>query len=355
MKLFTVGPVEMFPETLTVGGTQIPYFRNQAFSDVMLNCEQLFLKQIKAPEGTKSVFLTASGSGAMEAVVMNCLDSNDKALIINGGTFGKRFSQICDCHKIEHEDIMLEFNETLTEKHLARAYTDDCTALLVNADETSTGQLYNLPLLAEFCAQHNLLFIVDAISCFAADPLDAGALGIDALIISSQKALSLAPGMSFVFLSQRLYRERIKNKPSPTLYFDFNDYIENGARGQTPFTPAVGIVLQLQQMLHYIDEQGGIDIWIDRTAAVANDFRARIKPLPLTLPEHPLSSALTPIIFPLGIDAEAVNAILEQDYGLVLNPCGGKLKGRVSRVSHIGNLSISDNTALITALGQILA
>ena len=101
MKLFTVGPTQMRKENMEVGGQLVPYFRTKEFSEVMLDSDRLLQKFMHAPKGAKSIYLTASGTAAMEAVIMNCFNSHDKVLIIDGGTFGHRFVQMCDIHEVE--------------------------------------------------------------------------------------------------------------------------------------------------------------------------------------------------------------------------------------------------------------
>lgn len=259
----------------------------------MLEIEKMFKKIIDAENDSKFVLLTASGTSAMEAAVMNLFSESDKVLVINGGTFGKRFSQLCQIHRIPHDTIDLEFGETLTEKHLKKYENKGYSALLVNIHETSTGQLYNIEMLSDFCKRNNLLFVVDAISSFLADDFSMEKYNVDCTILSSQKALALPPGLSFLFLSKKAY-EKVYEIPTKSLYFDLKDYFENMKRGQTPFTPAVSIVYQLHQKLKDIIDIG-VDKYIQKTKQLANHFRKNVKNL-VEIPDYPLSNALTPII-----------------------------------------------------------
>lgn len=351
MKLFTVGPVEMYPETLEQSVLQLPYFRTAEFSELVLRAESLLLELAGAPENARAVFLTASGTGGMEAAVMNCLGAQDKALIIDGGSFGHRFVQICERHGIPKETVKLEFGVRLTEEMLDKAYTEDMTALLVNLHETSTGQLYDIDLIHNFCVKYNLFLIVDAISCFLADPINMERFGIDVMITSSQKALALAPGISLVILSPRaidIAQKRICN----TIYFDFQDYLKNGERGQTPFTPAVGTLLTMYNRLEYIVSVG-IESIQGSIRELAFDFRKKVEGLPVEIPEYPHSNALTPIYFPHK-NAKQVYETLYKEYALNVTPSGGELGDLLLRVGHIGNLTTGDNDQLIHALYEIL-
>lgn len=285
---------------------------------------------------------------------MNCLTEHDKALVIDGGTFGRRFSELCSVHGIPHEDLTLEFGDALTPEMLAPYEGNGYTALLINLDETSTGQLYDGAMLGEFCRRNNMLYVVDAISAFGSDHVDMQQWGVSALIISSQKALSLPPGLSFVLLNRNAFESRVAKSRVRSMYFDFKLYVENGKRGQTPFTPAVGTVLQLRDILEKIADDGGVEAWVERSRKLALDFRRRIAPLPVRTPSYPLANAVTPLIFEQH-DAQAVREALVRDYGMYLNPCGGERATSMLRVAHIGNLSIEDNRHLADALEVILS
>lgn len=351
MKLFTVGPVEMYPETLEESALQLPYFRTGEFSELMLESEKFLLDIANAEEKSRAVFLTASGTGAMEASVINCLRPEDNVLVINGGSFGHRFVQICEHHNIPYNELIVPFGTKLTKEMLDEKYTDGMTALLVNIHETSIGQLYDLNMLGKFCKEHKLLFIVDAISSFLADEVDMSKNNIDVLILSSQKAFALAPGVSVVVLSPRAV-ELVSERGTSLIYFDFNDYLKNGERGQTPFTPAVGILLTLNTRLRQIANDG-IENVRASIAKQAEDFRNKIKSLPVQVPDFPHSNALTPLYFPDG-NAKKVYEILREKYDITVTPNGGELAGTVLRVGHIGNLTAEDNTLLVDAMKEIM-
>lgn len=351
MTLFTVGPVEMFPSTLEVSGRQLPYFRTDEFSALMKEAEALMKKLSNAKEEDRVILLTASGTGAMEAAVMNCLDADDKILVINGGSFGRRFCELCGIHKLNYESLDLGFGEALTTEALSVYEGKGFTAILVNLDETSTGQLYDLGMLSSFCKRNGMYLIVDAISAFLADRIDFASDGIDVLIVSSQKALSLSPGLSLVEISARMIR-RIEEIPQRTMYFDFRSHLKDMERGQTPFTPAVGTILELHQRLRDLDAIG-IDEVIESTRRRAEYFRGLIKDLPVSIPNYRLSNAVTPIIFDNG-GAYEIFRRLKDEYGLVVTPSGGDLRDRMVRVSHIGNLHTEDYDALVKAMKEVI-
>lgn len=353
MSLFTVGPVSMYPRTLEIDSRQVPYFRTSEFSQLVLENEALVKKMTFADEQSRLVFLTASGTGAMEATVMNCFSTRDKVLVIDGGSFGHRFVEICEIHGVPFEALHLRFGDELTEEMLAPFEGRGFTGLLVNIHETSVGHLYDGKMLSNFCHRNDLLFVVDAISSFLADPLDMTELGVDALIFSSQKALALAPGLAVVVVSQRMYEDHVRGKASESMYFDFESHIVNGARGQTPFTPAVRVLIELNDMLKFVEETGGVAAKVASTRRRAEAFRESVENLPVRLPTYRLSNAVTPLILD-GIDARGVFETLRNSYNITVNPNGGDLSSKLLRVGHIGNQSEDEYRSLAGALDEIL-
>ncbi len=348
---FTVGPVMASAQTLQVRGRQTPYFRTSGFSAVMLENERLVKKFMDAPEGSRAVFLTGSGTASMEASVMNCLTSRDKALVVNGGSFGQRFCQLCEVHQIPYTQIALAPGHTLTSQDLAPYEKEQYTAFLVNLCETSTGVLYDLPMIHEFCSRNGLFLIVDAVSAFLADELSMVDMGVDVAITGSQKALAANPGISIMTFSPRALA-RIQENPVQSLYFDLKHYLTDGNRGQTPFTPAVATLLEIHQRLCQI-EQIGVQEECRRVAALARDFRTRIAHLPLRLFPDRASNAVTALEVFGNMTAHGIFEHLSENYGIFVCPNGGDLRDRVFRVGHIGCLTMDDNSRLIAALDEM--
>lgn len=354
MRLFTVGPVQMFDEIKKIRSNEksVPYFRTDDFSNMMLETDELLRKFAKAPQDAKTIYLTASGTGAMEAAVINCLTVNDKALIINGGTFGQRFVDICEIHGIPYDEIKLSYGEVMTREHLERMGDNNYTALLVNIDETSTGQLYDIGTISEFCKKGKMYLIVDAISSFLCDSFDMMKYGVDVMISSSQKGACVSPGLSMIVLSPRIINERIMKNMVKSLYFNFQEYLKNFQRGQTPYTPAVGICVELYTSLKMIDKIG-LENHLHNIQEVALDFRNKAESLPVTIPSYPLSNAVTPIMFKKPI-AYKVFEELRERYDVYVNPTGGDLHETSLRIAHIGQLSTKDNTELISKIQDVI-
>lgn len=345
---FTVGPVMCSEEVCAVGGEQVPYFRTPEFSNLMFENEQLMLTFAKAPEESKVAFMTNSSTGSMEAVVMNCFDSSDKVLVIDGGSFGHRFVELCEIHDIPHLVLHLNHGQKLTKERLYEFDGQHLTGLLVNIDETSTGVLYDSEMIGEFCKKNNIFYVCDCVSAFLADSFNMAHCGADVMITGSQKVLACPPGISIIILAPRAV-ERVTTRKVKSMYFNLADVLKNMERGQTPFTPAVGILRQINTRLKEIETAGGADVEIARVAAQAEDFRRKISDLPFEFVSESPANGVTPV-HPLNADAYDIFMTLKDEYGIWICPNGGEMKNTVFRVGHIGYLNHDDNTTLINAL-----
>lgn len=349
---FTVGPVMSDDAVRAVGAEQVPYFRTPEFSQIVFENEALVKKFALADDAARVIFLTGSGTAAMEAVIMNCFTPDDKLLIVNGGSFGQRFVDLCRLHQIPFTELVPEFGYDINAAMLSPYEQQGYTGFLVNVNETSTGVHYDINLISNFCKRNGLFLVVDAISSFLADPFNMKALGADVMITGSQKALACPPGISMITLSPRGV-DRVNSHCAGCMYFDLKDALKNAERGQTPFTPAVGIIRQINRRLHEIDEAGGIESEIKRIKALADDFRCRVKALPFSFVSHAPGNAVTPL-HPQRVSAYDIFTTLKDEYNIWICPNGGAMRDRVFRVGHIGALTVDHNTQLINAMNDML-
>lgn len=345
---FTVGPVMADEYICNIGAEQVPYFRTSEFSEIMFENERLMLKFAKASNDARTVFITGSGTASMEATVINTLNEADKVLVINGGGFGQRFVELMCIHKISHEVITLDVGKKLTEDMLEPFSNKGFTAFVVNIHETSTGVYYDLDLISKFCRENNLFLIVDAISSFLADDINIERDGIDVMITGSQKALACPPGISVIILSRKAI-DRVNKAEIKCMYFDLKDALKNGERGQTPFTPAVGILRQINARLKAIDSSGGVDCEKERIAELAKYFREKITEMPFEIVSESMSNAVTPL-HPTTASAYDIFMTLKDEYGIWVCPNGGAMKDEIFRVGHIGALTKADYDVLLDAL-----
>lgn len=346
---FALGPVMSSDLVLDIGSKQTPYFRTPEFSKVNLENEQLMKELLHASDDSRAIFLTGSGTAGMEATVMNVFNENDKVLIVNGGGFGQRFVDLCNLHNIDCDEIKLEFGHCLTREKLYEYDGKEYTAFLLNICETSSGVYYDINLISEFCKKNNLFLVIDAVSSFLADDLNMVEHGVDVVLTGSQKALACPPGIAIIVLSENAI-ERVEKNACKSMYFDFEDMLINGVRGQTPFTPAITVILQLNARLKQLKNDGGIDAEIKRISSLAEDFRNKITEFPFEVKSKCLSNAVTTVHSNEKIEANIVE-ILKNEYDIWVSTARDDLsETMLFRVGHMGDLSPKDNDTLIEAL-----
>lgn len=334
MKLFTPGPIAMDHETMAIGGKQSQYFRTPEFSKIMLECKEMLQMVLDTLSDTQMIFLTASGTAAMEATVMNLFTTQDKLLIVSGGSFGKRFKQICEIHQIPHEVIGLNWDEQFKADMLLPFKNSGITGMLVNVCETATGQLYPIKEISAFCKSNRICLVADAISTFLCDPFSMKEFGIDAAIISSQKGLALHAGMSFIAITKKVFEDRCLKVNPKTLYFRFSDYAQDIERGQTPYTPAVAIVNQLHEKLCRIVKDG-VNFYTEYMENLARYFRNELlAKTKFTFPGYTLSNCVTPVYCPHG-NAKDIVDFLKNQHDVYVTPCAGDLAHTLFRVAHM--------------------
>lgn len=241
-----VFPGNIEDSILQIGGKPFPYMRTAQFSELVKDSEKMLLELMHCPGG-RVIFYTASGTGAMDAVVTNYVSRCKKVFIVAGGSFGYRWKSLCEYYHCPNTVFEVQFacdiDYAQLEEAVAASHPD---VFLCQHHETSTGQLYNMKKISAICKKHNVSLVVDAISSFLADELDMADLGIDICITSSQKGLNIAPGLSFLFLSPKVLQTDFAHK---SYYFDFAENLKNLERGQTPYSPATTLFLQLHVRL----------------------------------------------------------------------------------------------------------
>ena len=353
---FTIGPVQTDLETQKIGSEQIPYFRTPEFSAVMKENESLMCQMFDAPSDSRVVFMTGSGTASMEGGVMNFFTKDDKVLVVNGGSFGHRLVELCQIHEIPFTEIHLEYGQPLMLETLLQFENQGYTGMLLQLCETSTGILYDMQMVGDFCKRNGIFLFVDAVSGFLADNFSMKSMHVNAAITGSQKALSLPPSMSFTVLDSEAQKRCAANKVR-SMYFNYADYLRNGERGQTPFTPAVATLLQLNDKLKRIAQNGGVKHINGVIKQRAEYFRAKIKHLPFKMftPENATSNCVTALSpTTQGVSAYRIFEIIKDEYGIWVCPNGGELAEKVLRVGHIGNITEKEIDLLVAAFDDLL-
>ena len=280
---------------------------------------------------------------------MNTLTKADRALVINGGSFGQRFVELLKLHNIPFTEIKLEHGKALKQEHLTPYEGKGYTAFLLQKHETSTGVHYDIDLVSDFCKRNKCFLIVDTISTFLCDPFDMTSLDAGVMITGSQKALACPPGIAVMVLAPSAL-ERIEHTQCCCQYLDLKLALKNQERGQTPWTPAVSVLRQINVRLKEIDAMGGAEAEIARTARLASYFRSQLQEyhLPFEIVSESLSNAVTPL-HPLTQSAYKIFLKIKDEYGMWICPNGGDMKDTIFRVGHIGCLTEADYDKLIEA------
>jgi len=221
---------------------------------INLESEQILLDLIHCKNG-RTIIYTGSGTGAMSAIVENYVSTKKKAFVIDGGSFGHRWFSLCQYYGINACDYKVPFAKDIDycdmEETIVREQPD---VLLCQHHETSSGQLFDLRKISQICNKYHISLIVDVISSFLAEDLNMDDLKIDICVTSTQKGLNVPPGLSIIFLSSHLTNYTFNHKG---YYWDFDDNLNNLKRGQTPFSPATTIYLQLHARLKQLQAEGG--------------------------------------------------------------------------------------------------
>lgn len=339
-----VFPGDIDPAIMAIGSEPIPYMRTQEFSDIVLESERILLNLIGC-KGGRTIIYTGSGTGAMSAVVENYVTTKKKALVIDGGSFGHRWWDLCRYYGVEQIHYEVPFAKDIDyadlEKTVAEGRPD---VFLCQHHETSTGELFDLQKISAICRKYDVSLVVDVISSFLAEELDMDALGIDIAVTSTQKGLNIPPGLSILFFSERLKDYPFAHRG---YYWDFEENFSNLRRGQTPYSPATTLYLQLHARLKQLEAEGGPGRNIADVRHRCEVFRALCRQYGWDVPAEVPSSAVTG--FQTKDKERKVFRGLIDQYETFLMP--GSVPG-FYRVSHMGLQSDEDLRLLAERIHQ---
>ncbi|MBU0686989.1 MAG: alanine--glyoxylate aminotransferase family protein [Candidatus Margulisbacteria bacterium] len=350
--LMVLGPTEIEENIRQLGALPQVYNRTPEFSSLMkrINKNLQYLFKTKNPVFT----LSCSGTGAMEAAVTNTLSPGDKVLIINGGTFGERWVKICKKHKLKVKEIKLRYGKAINPTIIENLIKKDkqIKAVFTTHNETSTGVLTDIKTIGKIVHKTKAILIVDAISSIGVEPLEMDQWHCDVVITSSQKALALPPGLAFISFSPKVWKY-VKKARLRTFYFDAFDYLKNWKRGQTPFTPSISLIFQLDVRLQKVKKIGLQQIQ-NKYKLQTNMLRSGIKALGLKLAGERPANCVTGVWAPKKIDASKIVKIMSKKHGISIAPSPGILKTRLFRIGNFGDIDQKDIIRTISSLEKIL-
>lgn len=352
--LLAPGPTPVPPEVLLSMAMPIIHHRSPDFLPVLDSAKKglQWLYQTK----NDVLILASTGTGGMVGAVNNFFNPGEKALVINGGKFGERWTKICQAYGLKVEEIVVEWGYSIKPDAVETALKKDSEikAVFVQATETSTGVYHDIEGLGKVIKNYpNTLFVVDAISALVAQDIRTDEWGIDIMVGGSQKGLMLPPGLAFVSVSDKAWKKNETSK-MPRFYFNFKKERENLAKNQTNFTSAVTLIIGLNEAIKILQKEGLENVFA-RHARLAHATREAVKAMGLGIysKESP-SNSVTAIEMPNGIDGQLVYKTLREKYGITGAGGQDRAKGKIFRLAHLGYADTFDVITGVAALEMVL-
>jgi len=340
-RLFCPGPTPV-PEAVKLAAmdTNI-YHRSEDFYQIFLDCGQKLAPIFGSP--TLPLILASSGTGAMEAAMVNLTAVGDDVVVLNAGKFGERWEKLAAAYQCHAEVVRVAAGGAPTANDAVAALRKlkSPRAIFLQANETSTGVRVPYEDIARAVKAHSpdCLVVVDAISSLCAHPMNMHAMGIDCVVAGSQKGFGMAPGLAFIALSPRAWKSLSKRE---RFYFDLERERKGQEKGRSAWTPPISLIQNLSAALKLIHEVG-VDEMPAQHARLGAAARAAVKALGLELfPKGYYSDALTTITVPQGMDGQALQAHLKAAYGAIFAGGQDELKGKILRFAHLGFVSRFD-------------
>lgn len=354
MQLRIPGPTPCPPQALQAMGQQMINHRGHKFTKIVESITAK-LKQVFQTKG--DIFLlTSSGTGGMEAAIVNTLSPGDRVLSVANGFFGERFLDIARAYDAEVIPLSFEWGKPVDPDAVDRALrtNGDVKAVLIVHNETSTGMTNDLRDISAIVRRFDKLLLVDAISSLGCIDLPVDELHCDVVVTGSQKGWMVPPGLAMVSMSEKAWHAHAQAK-MPRCYWDFSiarDYLQ---RGQTPWTPAVSVCYALDTTLDLMLNEGLGNIFA-RHARVARLTRHGVKSLGLSLfcDERYASNTVTAVNTAGKVDVSRLIRILEEEHETIIAGGQERLSGRIFRIGHLGSVNEDDMRVVLEALSKAL-
>jgi aspartate aminotransferase-like enzyme len=351
--LLTPGPTPLPPQVSLAMAKPIIHHRTPQFQEILK----------EASLGLKWVFQTAndvfiissSGTGAMEAAVINLLSSGDTALVVQGGKFGERWTEIAKAYGINSEIINVEWGKAVSPEEISKKLKSNpqIKAVFTTLCETSTGVDNDIQAIAAVVKESPAVLVVDAISGLGAVDLKTDAWGVDVVVAGSQKGLMLPPGLGFIALSPKAWKLAEASKSS-RYYLDLRKAKKALDKNDTPFTSSITLIIALNEALK-IMQQDGLENIFKRHKVMADATRAAMLALGLELfAPDAASDGVTAAKVPAGVDGEKLVKTMRDTYGVTIAGGQSELKGKVFRIAHMGYIAESDIIMGIACLEKVL-
>ncbi|MCR5813342.1 MAG: alanine--glyoxylate aminotransferase family protein [Desulfovibrio sp.] len=353
LRLLTPGPTPLPEEVRLALARDMIHHRKQHFREIMARVQ----KGLQTLFGTRQIVLplSASGSGAMTAAIYSLFAPEEKVLIVEGGKFGERWTEIAKMRGLTPCALSVPWGQAVRPDDLAEvlAKDHDIRGVLLQVSETSTGVLHPVQEIAKVCRQYDVLLVADGISAVGISPCPMDDWGIDCLLTGSQKGLMLPPGLALIALSERAWARAEVLGPG-CFYFDLPAERKKLEKHETHFTTAVNLICGLEESLKILLAQGLEAVYKKQWAlTMLARTGARAMGLELLAREH-YTWGLTSVKLPEGVDGLKVLQIAQEKFGVCLAGGQDQLKGRIVRIGHMGWVDWGDVLAGLYALDRSL-
>jgi aspartate aminotransferase-like enzyme len=334
-KLFTPGPVEIPARVLHALGQRPPHHRSESFralfGDVSTRLARLF-----GTEGV-AVILAASGTGGLESAVVSLVRRGEPILVGSSGKFGERWTKILNAYGHAHELVRAEYGQPVDPRAWAEAVARVKPGIVFfTHSETSTGTLNDARALARAAREAGAIVVADVVTSLGVHELRQDRDGVDVAVGGSQKGLMLPPGLAVLGVGSRALERLAAGKAAgPSFYLDLAKAAAAAKQADTPFTPAVSLILALDESLRMIEELGVEEVW-KRHAALARAIREGAGAAGYRLFSAAPADSVTALVPPDGVDPSAVVRHVRASHHLVLTGGQDSLKGKIVRVGHMG-------------------
>jgi len=350
------GPTPIPPEVLLAQGGPLVYHRGPGFGNIMREVTAR-LKTLYRTDRAEVLLMTSSGTGGLESAIQNVFSAGDEVFVPMAGFFADRWKKLATSHGLVVRTVDYEWGTKIRPDDVDAALAEHpVKAVLLTQSETSTGVIQPIRELAEVANARGAMVIVDAVSSLGAVPFEFDAWGIDVAVGGSQKALSASPGIAFAAVSDRAWAAH-ETATLPRFYFDWSAYKTFAALKdpENPWTPAISVMQGLQAALE-LYFQDGVEAALARHERLSRAVKDGVRALGLDLFGEGLEDnwTVTAIRAPEGIDADTITDRIRADFGCVLAPGQGPLKGKVFRIGHFGYFSELDIIRGLAALEMTL-
>jgi len=351
-RLFTPGPVEVPQAALLTMARQVRHHRTAEFRATIR--EVTAALQYAFQTANDVVILTSSGSGGMEAAVVNLVPRGGKALVLESGKFAERWRLIAERFGIEVVRYELPWGEAFEAAEVERLLKKhaDVVAVFSTLQETSTGVGHDIEAIGRVVRNSPALLVVDGISGVGAMECRTDAWGIDVLVVGAQKALMTSPGLAFLAVGPRAWRQ-MESIDRPAFYFDLLAYRKAAQADETPYTPAIPLIEALAENLRQIRSTGIETLWA-RSKLLSRATLAGVAALGLKPVAKRPAEGLSAVYLPEDIDGKKFLARLEERFGIKLGGGQGPLKGRIFRIAQMGLVDEVDILGCLAAIELVL-